>query len=180
MPIRFRCPNCERLLGIARRKAGLEIHCPQCGAGMIVPQEEAPADGNLRDLEELLGPPQANGTSPLPAAAAPEPLGPAVQTLPAPLPPRPVPKHRGPGDDPLFEQSDVDELLGLARRDGLLSLGDENPAKPVTGMDAMSLDEGTPPGKVMLSSQKAVILVVAAAALIIVAFIIGFMVGSKG
>jgi len=145
---------------------------------MVVPQQEAHAEGNLRDLEELLGPPQANGTSPLPAAA--EPLGAAVQTLPAPLPPRPMPKHRSRGDDPLFEQSDVDELLGLARRDGLLDLGDQNSTKPVTGMDAMSLDEGTPPGKVVLSSQKAVILVVAAAALIVVAFIIGFMLGSKG
>ena len=31
MPIRFRCPHCERLLGIARRKAGTPIRCPQCG-----------------------------------------------------------------------------------------------------------------------------------------------------
>ncbi len=30
MPIRFRCPHCNRLLGIATRKAGTDIPCPQC------------------------------------------------------------------------------------------------------------------------------------------------------
>ena len=37
MPIRFRCSRCNRLLGIARRKAGTETTCPHCGATIMVP-----------------------------------------------------------------------------------------------------------------------------------------------
>ena len=31
MPIRFRCAYCNQLMGIARRKAGTVIRCPNCG-----------------------------------------------------------------------------------------------------------------------------------------------------
>jgi hypothetical protein len=44
-------------------------------------------------------------------------------------------------------------------------------------MDAMSLDDG--PGKVVLSSQKATLLVVAAVVLIGLAFLAGFLLGSR-
>jgi hypothetical protein len=37
MPIRFRCVYCDKLLGIARRKAGAVVNCPQCGQPLIVP-----------------------------------------------------------------------------------------------------------------------------------------------
>lgn len=37
MPIHFRCAHCEKLLGIARRKAGTIVNCPQCGQPLIVP-----------------------------------------------------------------------------------------------------------------------------------------------
>jgi predicted RNA-binding Zn-ribbon protein involved in translation (DUF1610 family) len=40
MPIRFPCTACGQLLGIATRKVGTEIHCPTCGLGVIVPDEE--------------------------------------------------------------------------------------------------------------------------------------------
>jgi hypothetical protein len=39
MPIRFRCPSCTKLLGIARRKAGTVVHCPTCGVEVTVPTE---------------------------------------------------------------------------------------------------------------------------------------------
>ncbi len=41
MPIRFRCVYCNKLLGIARRKAGAVVNCPQCAEKLIVPTPEA-------------------------------------------------------------------------------------------------------------------------------------------
>jgi len=43
MPIRFRCVYCDKLLGIARRKAGTIINCPHCAEKLIVPTPD-PAD----------------------------------------------------------------------------------------------------------------------------------------
>jgi hypothetical protein len=40
MPVRFRCVYCDKLLGIARRKAGAVVNCPQCGQPLIVPTPE--------------------------------------------------------------------------------------------------------------------------------------------
>lgn len=186
MPIRFRCSECDRLLGIARRKAGTQIRCPQCGELTTVPVEDAPDAGGhdrtLGDLDDLLGPaPATNGSllaSPEPAlitidaSAAPKPPKPlsveysAPRPAAAPKPKRPAPKS----GDSLFEQ-DVDALLGIERSEEAFVL-DEPKAKPVTGMDAMSLDDG--PGTITLSSQKATLIVVAAVILMLVAFVTGF------
>ena len=40
MPIRFRCPKCEGLLSIARRKAGTQIVCPKCQDEVLVPSAD--------------------------------------------------------------------------------------------------------------------------------------------
>jgi hypothetical protein len=62
MPIRFRCPYCNQLLGIARRKAGTRVGCPTCHAQVTVP-----------------GPPQgAIAAAPEPAPAAAPALAPAA------------------------------------------------------------------------------------------------------
>jgi hypothetical protein len=37
MPIRFRCAYCNQLMGIARRKAGTVVRCPNCAGQVIVP-----------------------------------------------------------------------------------------------------------------------------------------------
>jgi hypothetical protein len=42
MPIRFRCPYCNQLLGIARRKAGTVVECPACHGHVAVPAVEPP------------------------------------------------------------------------------------------------------------------------------------------
>ena len=57
MPIRFRCASCDKLLGIARRKAGSVVNCPRCAEPLIVPTPEddydvEPAD-DLPDVEEV-------------------------------------------------------------------------------------------------------------------------------
>lgn len=194
MPIRFRCHHCSRLLGIARRKAGSQIRCPQCDKPVLVPTDDEggtrpPAD--LNDLDDLVNPVVANGQHPAPVVPDPEPSRPAVRSEsqrpaatatkpPAPKPAaRPQPRRRGTEDDPLFEQDDVDAMLGLPKFGTKFDLDEEEPkdrAKPVSGMDAMSLDDG--PGKIVLSSQKATLLVVAVALLLGVAFALGYVVAS--
>ncbi len=44
MPIRFRCVYCEQLLGIARRKSGTVVKCPNCAGQLIVPSPEVDDD----------------------------------------------------------------------------------------------------------------------------------------
>ena len=46
MPIRFYCPFCDQLLGIASRKAGTVITCPRCKGevGVPGPNESPPQD----------------------------------------------------------------------------------------------------------------------------------------
>jgi hypothetical protein len=178
MPIRFRCHHCERLLGIARRKAGSQIHCPQCGVSIVVPYEDEKADPGLRGLDDLLGPPAAANGMAAPAAPAPEPAQSVLVTDDRSFvpPPRPATRRKTPREDSLFE-ADVDQLLGLANREGALDLDDDRPVRPVAGMDAMSLDDS--PGKIVLTSQKATLLVIAAAVLMMLAFTAGFLVGWK-
>lgn len=185
MPIRFRCPHCTRLLGIARRKAGTAIRCPQCGETLTVPVADDTAERDLHELDDLLNPPGSNGTPAPLDMPEPEPVEPAVATRPPrpypPAPPKPQP-HRRPGEEaPLFERDDVDVLLGLNRPLPLPGPDEEEPQakkrKPVSGMDAMSLDDG--PGKVVISSQKATLLVVVAVVLISLAFLAGYLLGSQ-
>ena len=49
MPIRFRCVYCNKLLGIARRKAGAVVNCPHCAEKLIVP---TPADESVAEGTE--------------------------------------------------------------------------------------------------------------------------------
>jgi hypothetical protein len=39
VPIRFRCTNCDQLMGIARRKAGSLVRCPACRSEIAVPAD---------------------------------------------------------------------------------------------------------------------------------------------
>jgi len=46
MLVRFLCPACHQLLGIAPRKVGAQVNCPKCGATILVPdpEEQHPAE----------------------------------------------------------------------------------------------------------------------------------------
>lgn len=111
MPIRFRCSYCNRLLGIATRKAGTETVCPHCGYTITVPipkaDEETTQRINFDDVEELINkavtervsepatqrlesPVVASSESPQPVAKVKPPVIPEV-AKPA-IPPVPVPK----------------------------------------------------------------------------------------
>lgn len=78
MPVRFRCRHCNQLLGIARRKIGMEVSCPTCRHRVLVPATDAPdvdqptvrkADAPFEgsDLDALLQP-----SFPAAPAAAPQ------------------------------------------------------------------------------------------------------------
>jgi phage FluMu protein Com len=105
MPIRFRCRYCDQLLGIARRKIGTEVRCPECHKMVLVPAEDAPdVDEATRKGDPLFeggdidAPPQPfvagpagdqskGGAAPTfsPAAPAPEPFDGEPYRLPAPV-----------------------------------------------------------------------------------------------
>lgn len=99
MPIRFRCPYCNRLLGIATRKAGTRTTCPHCGNSITVPVPAAEGEKteriNVEDVDELLGKSAGATVKEAPAAAAapaappqPEVLEPEFEEPHAPAPSR--------------------------------------------------------------------------------------------
>ena len=56
MPIRFYCPYCDQLLGIASRKAGAAIECPRCKGrvGVPLPGAAAPAGEPAPNVEPVM------------------------------------------------------------------------------------------------------------------------------
>jgi hypothetical protein len=113
MPIRFRCVYCDKLLGIARRKAGAVVNCPQCGQPLIVPTPEpepqkvaaaplpatVPAGAPKKlferdDFDVILQGDvtvQSHDDIPAPAPKRSKPRQAAPPPVPSPLPPRPFP-----------------------------------------------------------------------------------------
>src|SRR5262249_29376644 len=94
MPIRFRCSYCNRLLGIATRKAGTETTCPHCGYTITVPvPQEAEVRTeriNLDDVEEMLGNGVTEAVQPSAVAAGQAAPPPRLKTprREAPFPPK--------------------------------------------------------------------------------------------
>jgi len=193
MPIRFRCPHCSRLLGIAKRKAGTTTNCPQCGCSLTVPTEdERDQPFDLTEFDSLLNSLNENtsavASEPLAAPSVaveeppPTPLHQTTPTATKPAPPRTTPakkprSQRQPGEEEPLLEEDVDSLLGIARPVEKLNLDDEPPGKtPVSGMDAMSL--GHEPRKLVLSSHNVMLLVVAIVVLLGLAFGAGFLIAS--
>ena len=206
MPIRFRCTYCNRLLGIATRKAGTQTTCPHCGYALTVPM---PADDdsrteriNLDDVEELLGrgatevavepaaapgvaataaPPAHSAKPPVekrpePPKSAPKAAPPVAVSAPA-AKPRPLPP-------PLPKPTDPDNPpLFEGDVDEILGVtaAPEEPtrAKPhaTSGLDAMSLDDG--PRHIVISAQKATLLMVAVVVLLALAFAAGYFLAPK-
>jgi hypothetical protein len=122
MPIRFRCAYCNQLLGIARRKAGTVVRCPNCSGQVVVPTlEEAGLDGGTQppalpgqqlfegnEIDRMLegaegdqpsaiaGPARGPVASPAPAAVVPH-VPPSLPPKPV-VPPAPLPVVASPGN----------------------------------------------------------------------------------
>lgn len=198
MPIRFRCSYCNRLLGIATRKAGTETTCPHCGNTITVPVPQAEGDGrteriNLDDVEEMLGTtatetaakaavaaaPPAAPPSPPPEPRVEEPK-PAPHVVPKATPsqtPRarsasPVEKKPAPAstnpDDRPLFENDVDDILGLP---STAEEPEREKKAATTGMDAMSLSE--PSHQIVISGQKATLLMILVVVLMGLSFAAG-------
>jgi phage FluMu protein Com len=91
MPVRFRCKHCQQLLGIARRKIGTEVRCPECRKVVLVPADDAP---ELDDLTRKRDSPVEGGQIGLnlkPPVAEAAVDGAEEQAAPVFLPPAPAP-----------------------------------------------------------------------------------------
>ncbi len=163
MPIRFRCSHCSRLLGIATRKAGTTTRCPQCGNSLVVPIRSEDEDDTHSDGLDPIPPPNEATERSLPAA---------------PPAPKPKPKPRPPGDEPLFIGDDIDDLLGLPKKPLPVATPPAGGGgrKPVSGMDAMSLNE-EPPRTLVITPRKATLVVVGVVVLMLLSLAVGFLLG---
>jgi phage FluMu protein Com len=180
MPIRFRCGYCNKLLGIARRKAGSETTCPHCGYTLTVPDDPTNDTAEMEELDELLNPV---------SSPAPQTHSPAVER------PKPVMQTRSKesgsnghphsssgtsapaaaiNERPLFERN-VEDVLGTHQ-----PIDETRPAKttkaPTSGMDALSLGEER--SQIVISVQKATLLACLVVILIGVSFAAGYLLAS--
>jgi phage FluMu protein Com len=207
MPIRFRCGYCNRLLGIARRKAGTETTCPHCGYTLTVPDDPTGDTTEMEDLDELLNPLTS------PASQTHQPNGefdksvaqPRRQTKevasngqahsssgptssPAPTSTRSAKAHASTGSS----SSSAPDTRAPGERplfEGNLDdvLGTHTPidestiAKsthvPTSGMDALSLENDR--NHIVLSVQKATILAILVVILIGISFAAGYLLASS-
>jgi hypothetical protein len=56
MSIRFACPRCKQVLGVATRKAGTAVTCPKCKGSIVVPAAEESASGQASSAASSVGP----------------------------------------------------------------------------------------------------------------------------
>jgi len=179
MPIRFRCSNCNRLLGIARRKAGATVSCPHCSQPVRVP-EPGPDDD-----DEAIVPAAASARLPAPPSPAPPPLvldtpppaprynppSPAAKTVaPVPIARAPVPVGSSPPPPArprIFEQSNIEEIL-RSEPDSPVLIPQPSEVAPAAAV---------PENVLVLSSSRATILSVLLALMLAIVFAAGVLVG---
>lgn len=160
MPIRFRCPMCDGLLSIARRKAGSQVVCPRCEFDVTVPDADPAVGGGTAGSEA------GNGSGLKLADWVPPPDKPAPTARP-----ELAAKVRRPATQPLFEK-DLAELLDppegapAADRAGPPQTA-PTPAPPLPTEDGITVSRGT-----------AVVLVVLVAVLLAMAFVTGYLAAS--
>jgi hypothetical protein len=153
MPIRFRCPTCNRQLSTARRKAGTQVVCPRCEDAITVP------DADLADPRTAEAPQAARA-----GTATPRVNGRPATARPAVVAPKP-------GDSgPLFEREDFERLLEPAIRKA-----SEEAAKPSTPLPVAL----TPEDGVTISRGAVASLAVLMVVLLAMAFATGYLVGTS-
>jgi phage FluMu protein Com len=175
MPIKFRCGYCNRLLGIARRKAGMEINCPHCSYAITVPEEqpdEQPEPNvDVLDLDNLLNPVGSADATPLPTSVGGS-SGPAYPTPSPATPQRPQYPGYGrpvarPASMPADAQEEIVDLAGLGETEPAPAVSPPAPSVPPPPVDG-----------IVLSTSRATLLLVGTIFLIGLAFAGGFLVAS--
>jgi hypothetical protein len=148
MPIKFRCPLCEGMLSIARRKAGSQVVCPRCGDEVTVPDADLAAgdfDAEESDSVEVVAKVETGGNG--------------------------APKKAEP---PLFKPGELDRLLGTSETLPPAPVVPKPPSVPVMPeMIAPPAEDG-----VLLSRGTLVVLVILVVVLIALAFATGYLIGS--
>lgn len=150
MPIKFRCPVCEGMLSIARRKAGMQVVCPKCGDEVTVPDADLAAGdsdaSDETDVEEVVTRVKAGGNGSAKKSAEP----------------------------PLFERGDLDKLLGTPDKLPPAPVIPKPPTSPlVPDPAAPAAEEG-----IFVSRGTLVVLGLLVVVLIALAFATGFLIGS--
>ncbi len=152
MPIKFRCNYCNQLMGIARRKAGMDVNCPTCNGVLRVP---------LQDSDDVNVP--AAAAAPVPGTAA----QPAFENsdfeayLRADVPNPPVVTAPPPASPP---------LPGTVWNPQVPGRVDVEPA---------SLAPTLPPPGIVLSNGLATLLTIAIIFLMALSFSLGLLVGRE-
>jgi phage FluMu protein Com len=156
MPIRFRCQYCNQLLGIARRKAGMQVECPTCHGHVTVPETDAAAAAAAAAAAPAAAP-AAAGTGPaaplFERSDFPDFLNPPAEVPAFPDVASPPPPPAVPDNPPAY---DVDRLPPAA-------LSPSQGTRPATG--------------IFLSPAQATALTIVAVFLLAVAFGAGLLVG---
>ncbi len=167
MPIQFRCPSCDRMLGIAKRKAGSSVKCPRCAADVRVPALAGMAV-------------ETNG----PVGAAPAiPKG-SPNAVAPPAPATAKRAERKVDSMPLFERPDFESLLNPA----LEKARPEAVAEPVRvtplpsqayqpyadDSDDVAIDVEDLSNTIILTRNKLTIAVAVVAVLMGIAFAVGY------
>jgi len=155
MPIRFKCPTCERMLSIARRKAGSQIVCPRCEEDVTVP------DADLADEEDInVEPVEESGSSTKPIAIGAPPKAPTK-----------------PKQDKLFEDSDFEQLLDEKVKKASDDAAARKPEPPKLVPQPTTPPELIEDKGVLLSRGAAVVLGVLMLVLLALAFATGYLIG---
>lgn len=155
MPIRFRCGYCNKLLGIARRKAGTQTTCPHCGAAITVPVPDDDMEDELDEIDALL----KGGTPAGEPASSPQRSPPATG-----------------GERPLFER-DIDSVLGPTKKAAAAPPAPQPQTAHAPGMDATSL--GAPGVPYTTGAQRTTAIIVCVLVLLMMAFAAGFLIASR-
>jgi hypothetical protein len=129
MPIRFRCVYCDKLLGIARRKAGAVVNCPQCGQPLIVPTPEPEPEPERTAAPSHAAGPPAGGPDKLFERDDFDVLLEPDATFRTPDPPPAAPRPR-PAPNPLPPQTFAAERTLPAARDDFGNIDEPAPARP--------------------------------------------------
>lgn len=174
MPIRFRCPGCEGLLSIARRKAGQEITCPKCSELVIVPPLQD--DATELDMDPI---PEKVVVTPPPPKLPDKPPKSAPVLLPSKSSTATAVKSKEPGASaPLFERADfVEKLLTPAVQKATAepaATAGPKPASEAAGPLVAHIETG-----VFVSRGTVVMLCVVGMVMLALAFAIGYFVGSS-
>jgi hypothetical protein len=153
MPIRFRCTHCQKLLGIAHRKAGTLVPCPKCGLETLVPQSD----------QEPSPPP------PTPGPAG----GPAAPDVPL--------FEQGNFDALLNDGGQAQPSILGARAPvppGVGRVARPGPGSPdVEPVGPVPIGPPVPPGGFVLTKRQATVLTVAIVVVLVLAFGVGLLVG---